>query len=541
MITSADNLFETLFDTSCLREDNYFCNLIGISDISSYNDNLALIHSKLSDSKYGIIFDGNIPKPNDHDLIDSIVTELKNMKIGHFVNEDINLTGSDIINKKIRMALDNVISIACTREKFSSPTIQNNFIAKLMIWCNIYIDELDFPGTHPPKCLYFGTIKKHEVYFLMILAQLGVDVVYFNPTGDTTLTSIDINNLCQTVNLGPTTQAIKPLMEYVEAGVVVEKVTTYARRATNELDQSLYQDSGIYRPLQFSDGTTSPIAMDSVIEDTITYWNETARMRPGFRTSEKVVYTPIFFSKINGTYRDQAAYFELIDNLRHAPKCLLYESTKLVVNAVASTKAPTQTRAIQYHNVGQTGSTSPSSSEALYNQQDLYSLSFCLDQNKKIKRDSIRSHILYKKMLTLRIDAQNFILTKLEEVFAPSNCALFSFPVTDKERCRLMAAIFTAEDKLLNLIEGYDFTADIPKIIIYLNSRDTFSTDDAMLIGLLRTMGLDILIFSPNGANNIELAISDRFINQIKLDEFIYDLPLKAPNKKGSFFSKLFR
>ena len=104
-----------------------------------------------------------------------------------------------------------------------------------------------------------------------------------------------------------------------------------------------------------------------------------------------------------------------------------------------------------------------------------------------------------------------------------------------------MAAIFTAEERLLNLIDGYDFTAEVPKLILYLNGRDTFHTDDAMLLGLLRTMGSDIIILSPNGANNIELVISDKFINQIKLEEFVYDLSLKAPAKKGSFFSKLFR
>ena len=104
-----------------------------------------------------------------------------------------------------------------------------------------------------------------------------------------------------------------------------------------------------------------------------------------------------------------------------------------------------------------------------------------------------------------------------------------------------MAAIFTAEDRLLNLIDGYDFTADVPKVIIYLNSRDTFNTDDAMLLGLLRAMGLDFVLLSPNGANNIELVISDKLINHIKLEEFVYDLPLKAPAKKGTFFSKLFR
>ena len=78
---------------------------------------------------------------------------------------------------------------------------------------------------------------------------------------------------------------------------------------------------------------------------------------------------------------------------------------------------------------------------------------------------------------------------------------------------------------------------------MYINSREPFNQDDAMLLGLMRIIGMDVILLSPNGANNLELVISEKFINSIKLDEFVHDLPLKTPskNKKESFFSRLFR
>jgi len=454
------------------------------------------------------------------------------MRIGNYVNEDINLTASDALNKKIRQALDEVIALAITKERFSNETIRNNFIAKLMIWCNLYTDGLDFNNSELPKCLFYGPIKRHEVYFLMILARMGMDVIYFNPTNDATLDSIDSHGMCQKIILGAISPTLIPYTERIEKGVVVEKVTTYAKKATNELEQTLYNDTGIYKPWQFSDGTTRPIFMDSVIEDTLTYWDEPSKLRPGFRTTGKIVHTPTFFTKISGVYRDINEYYELIQKLKDAKKYAFYESPHLTSVGFG------QSRSIQYHNMPTQSATQ---NLANFNQQDLYSLAFCLNSDQTIKRDAVMQHVLYKKMLTLRADLQEFILSKLEETFSSSNLSFFNFPVTDKERVRLMAAIFTAEDRLLNLIEGYDFTADIPKIIIYVNSRDTFNQDDAMLLGLLRTMGLDVILLSPNGANNMELVISEKFINQIKLDEFVYDLPLKAPAKKSSFFSKLFR
>ncbi len=521
MIIKANNLFEEIFEPS-LRTDHYFCELIGIGSESSYNDTLALFNHKLKAPDKGIILNGTIPKPSDQALISSILQELTQMRIGHFVNEDINLTASDTLNANLRHALDEVISLAIQNERFSNETIRNNFIAKLMIWCNLYIEDLDFNQDTPPKCLFYGPLKRHEVYFLLILVSIGMDVVYFNPTNDATFKNIVPNELCQNIILGNISPVLVPYEERIAKGVVVEKVMTYAKKATNELAQALYQDTGIYKPWQFSHGTTKPIIMDSVIEDTLTYWHEPARLRPGFKTEGNVVYTPTFFTKISGVYQDVNAYYELISNLRQAKRCLFYETPHLTSANLSQAQGTLQTLA----NI---------------NPQDLYSLAFCLNSDHTIKRDAIKQHILYGKMLTLRGELQEFILSKLEETFATNNLAFFNFNITDKERIRLMAALFTADERLINLIDSYDFTSDIPKIIMYVNSRETFNQDDGMLLGLLRTMGMDIILLSPNGANNMEIVISDKFINAIKLEEFVYDLPLKAPIKKESFFSRLFR
>lgn len=509
-ITQANHLLEEIFTPSSSRSHTFFCELIGLSSESSYNDTLALFHHKLSDAGKGILFGDTIPKPNDRALIQTILQELTTMRIGNYVHEDIHLTPSESLNARIRQGLDKVIALAMTQERFSNETIRNNFIAKLMIWCSLYLEGLDFEQDDIPKCLFYGPIKRHEVYFLMLLAHIGMDVVYFNPTYDPTLEAIDQKGLCQKIILGTTAPLMMSYKDRISKGIVVEKVTTYAKKATDELEQTLYSGTGIYKPWQFSKGTTRPILMDSVLEDTLTYWNEPSKLRPGFKTVGSVVYTPTFFTKVNGVYTDVNAYYELIEALKSGGKYVFYETPHFTAMSDV-------------------------------NPQNLYSLAFCLNSDQTIKREAVKQHILYQKMLTLRGDFQEFALSKLEETFANENLSFFNFPITDKERVRLMAALFTAEDALLNLMEGYDFTADIPKVIFYINSRDTFTPDDAMMLGLLRCMGIDVLLLSPNGANNMELMISDRFINQIKLDQFVYDLPLKAPNKKESFFSKLFR
>ena len=148
-------------------------------------------------------------------------------------------------------------------------------------------------------------------------------------------------------------------------------------------------------------------------------------------------------------------------------------------------------------------------------------------------------------MLPYLDSMQHFILNKLDELFTAYDENYFLFPLTDKERVLLMAAVFAADQDLLRLIEVYDFPSDIPKLIMYLDNRETFEVVDALLIGLIHLMGMDIILLSPNGGNNIELVIDKQFINTVQLEEFVQELPLveSETSEKGvrkSLFHRLF-
>lgn len=526
-------MLEQIFDPGITRFDNFFVELTGIKDEASYNDTLALFNHKLVKENQGIVFNGTIPKPNDPELITSIITELKNMQIGQFEHADINLVSDSKLNTDIRLAFDIVLPYAISKENFSNITIQHNFIAKLMIWCSIYIDSLDFNTI--PKCMFYGDIKRHEVYFLILLALIGVDVVYFNPVNSPTLKLIDEGKWCQSITLGPAMSFLVPLEDRVSKGVVVNKVTTYAKKASNELQEILYTDSGMYKPWQHADSRLNVLMMDSVIEDTITYWDEASKLRPGFKTTNESIDVPVFFSKINGVYNDINDYYELIGKLQQAQNCILYQTTHILGPTDYS-----QANAINYHGIDtQTVSTR----KPMYQKtkRDISSLAFCLQPDKTINREEVKSHPLYSKMISYRQNFQDVLLNKIDEVTSPGFASFFNFRVTDMLKLTLMANIFTAEDKLLNMVEAYDYTKNIPKIIFYLNGRESFDEDTVLFIALLHAMGCDILFLSPNGANNIEQFVSPKFLTVCNLDTLAHDLPLRAPAKKkglGGFFSR---
>lgn len=512
-IIKAMNIYEDLFRPVSLRNGNYFYQMQGIYDEQVYNDFLALVSSKTSDAEEQITLAAlPLPVPTDRLLIDSILEQLPTMTIGQYQNDDLSLAALPQTNNALLKALDIVIAYAISQEHFSNANIRDNFIVKLLIWVNQYAQNWTISRLKTPKFVCYGSLKKHEAYFLMVLAIAGVDVIQLSPLNSTVLETVDKEKLAQIVTSGQEGQ-LKPLAERIEDGVAVERVTTTAKRATQELEEILYQGTGIFRPWQFANGDTSPILMEAAYEDLAAYWNEPARLRTGFKTTSQSVYVPVFFVKLNGVHRDRQAYFQLIHQLRQS----------------------------KYHYFSQTTHLAhlPEDSQAIF------SLAFCLNADKTINREALKNHKLYQPMLPYRDSMQHFILNKLDELFTAYDENYFLFPLTDKERVLLMAAVFAADQDLLRLIEVYDFPSDIPKLIMYLDNRETFEVVDALLIGLIHLMGMDIILLSPNGGNNIELVIDKQFINTVQLEEFVQELPLveSETSEKGvrkSLFHRLF-
>ncbi|MEG0086066.1 MAG: YceG family protein, partial [Niameybacter sp.] len=293
-----------------------------------------------------------------------------------------------------------------------------------------------------------------------------------------------------------------------------DHITTAARHAADELDAFMYTDSGLFRPWQFTKGTTHPLLLNAIWEDIKTYWDEPARLRPGFKTSGQVVYPPVFFTKISGVHMNLNEYFEGVHRLCRAKRHCFYTQPNFANTFKLSSR-------------------------------DIYSLTYCLNPDKTINREAVKAHPLYKSMLTFRPEVQDFTLDKLDELLSKDASQLFNFKVTDQERTQLMALTFTLENTLLNLIDSYDFPFDIPKLILYINNRATFTIQSSMLLALFHTMGFDILLLCPNGANNIEMMLSSQYIKTLRLPELAYDLELKNPEtekpKSKSFFNKFFK
>ncbi|QZY54776.1 serine protease [Crassaminicella profunda] len=115
---------------------------------------------------------------------------LSNLNMGYEIKNECLEWTKKLVFKEI-MDLYDVNNIG------KSKTIRKNFGVKLLLWMNKYLKQLfenigNMDVIH--KVVFYGEIKEHELYFLILLSKIGCDVLYINPKEDIEQLLPQINN-----------------------------------------------------------------------------------------------------------------------------------------------------------------------------------------------------------------------------------------------------------------------------------------------------------------------------------------------------------
>ena len=106
--------------------------------------------------------------------------------------------------------------------KGANINIIKNSTVKFFCWLTTYKNLLKNIGENiPPKILYEGDISKYEVYFLMILAKSGCDVVYINFDNEDSFVKYD--NTFSKAIYGEKTGKLPTHFSNIDLNVVKEK------------------------------------------------------------------------------------------------------------------------------------------------------------------------------------------------------------------------------------------------------------------------------------------------------------------------------
>ena len=494
-----------------------FTRYIGVEHSDKYDDILRTLAERVhGDPEHAIAFDHTIPLTVDFDFINGIKAELANMDVRQIAREDITLFPDQELNQLYLNALQEVVLLALEQEKFLNASVQNNFICKLLIYSFQFIQNLRFEdtGLQTLKCLYYGEISRHDVYFLLLLSLLKFDVIYMNPLKEPEFFGeIDRWGRSQ-LHKNSQILPIHSWEERAAAGHVIEASRSVTLDLEEQISEELFSNSGIYKPWQFRDGTTKSLLVQASLIDLEQNWDVEARFRPGFKTEGKVVTVPNYFFEVEGESQPLDSYLNLLGKCLRSPQTLVFASKSGVLF------------------------------DHSLREEEKYQLMFCQLSDGSFDVTEIMKLPFYP-YAPYNDDTEFFILNKMNETIRDSH--LFRQPIGRSKESILQFALLVLQmrKELVRLIDSFDFTGRVPKVVYFLEGEDHMEESHALLLGYLSKIGFDILVLSPAGQSDSHSFFNRGVFNLVRLDRIVYDQDLyvleRKSKKSSGFFSKLFQ
>ena len=176
-----------------------------------------------------------------------------------------------------------------------------------------------------PKFLWYGNTKKSHQYFFYYLIQLGCDVLLFNPSGQDPLSIMDNEQQLTFVHKFPENRDPEPFPTEKRS-----RKSTVAYRASREIESILnHEGSGLYKPWQLRDYTPSSVTLKTTYDELFILGKEKAMIRPNFEVKDGVVKIPSIFAKIQGVSKNRKEYWERLHSLNELENSLLIKQFPL--------------------------------------------------------------------------------------------------------------------------------------------------------------------------------------------------------------------
>lgn len=371
----------------------------------------------------------------------------------------------------------------------------------LVCWLNKFIPKLFKKDTIEELnvVVYFGECdNRNEQLFLRILARLPLDILILNP--DLSKKTELEDNLFFETKLEQSLPKKKFPTELEEV-----RFGTVAYHAEQDLNTILYQDTGMYRNRQFKKAI--PITLQTTYEEIGILWEQDAVYRPNFEILEDRVMVPVIFSKISGVPGDIEDYW--------------YQIAKMETdNSFIISRFPYVNPRLTNPFRGRT--------------QPYY-------QNGRLQVQKIKEHSLYPYSF-LREEIQDYMFDKMQQLLHSK--IIIGENQADLEGT-IIATLLNMEKSIVRMIQKYDFTKAVPKLILIHTDESTCSMEDSILVAYLNLIGFDIAIFVPTGYRSIERYYNKNIILEHQVGEYRYDLRVpnlkKIKRKRESFAEKLFR
>ncbi|MBE1553022.1 YceG family protein [Sporosarcina limicola] len=414
-------------------------------------------------------------------------------------------------NRLVRAALIDVFGLFQKNHAgaFNHPEFRRVFLDIIKwTWNHLDLWVKETPITEDvPHVIWYGDMNKSQVYFIYYLILLGIDVVILHPEGNDNFKEIDSENKWSVLAKYPTTMNIQPFPKEEP-----QRQGTVAYRASKEIDHVLHHEgSAFYKPWQFRNHQPMSVTLKTTYDEIFLLAKEKAFIRPNFSSSAEEVKIPALFAKVSGVSTNRKDYWDKMHKLISHPHCVTVKTFPYMQEKKANNQFHYQ------HALGKDGQ---------------------LEPEKMLKGN-------WWQYGNLNDGVQKGIAAAISRMCANPKMKAQHGESEEQVRLYLFTQATSIPEELLNLMQTFDYSQDIPKVILYNNEiNGVLSRADAALLLLLNELGLDIILYNPPGHNDLEPFIDKEYFDHHLLEDMVFDLAFQGSRKEipivGGFLNRFF-
>jgi hypothetical protein len=460
----------------------------------------------------GVVIEGKLPNPDEKSL--AHYNEIMGMGYELSIQFILESLKKWLPNLNIRQREDIAGTLFDTltdlKHAGKNDNIVKNTYIKFMCWLYYKFERITnlLGDNDVPKILYAGDISNYELLMMKILSNAGCDILLLQYNGDAKYLALDrdskISNPLEIAGMTSFPQGFSLKQDDKDTPSQME---TVAYQAERELDTLLYQDTGIYRNMQY--GKANSVILKTMYEEIAILWKEELKYRPNFSTEHDRVKMPVIFAKVSGVKDGD------IPKYWNSVRELMTEDTLVI-------------RKVPYISYSTPNSIKP------------YVTSFF--KNGKLLKDKIKENANYQYGV-LREEMQDHILDKLQLLIDQKTIKGTGENGTEYT---IISTALNMSKEIVRVIQKFEFTKTNPKLLYINTGENIISIEDSILTAFLNLIGFDVVFFVPTGYQSVEKYFNNKLIEEHQMGNYVYDMNVPdltpAPsNNRKSLRDRLFR
>ena len=279
------------------------------------------------------------------------------------------------------------------------------------------------------------------------------------------------------------------------------------------------------------------VTLDCTEEDISASLDESIVVRPYFEYKNEKVKIPVFFTCIRGIYKDIGEYLKLINICKNARNNIFIKNVSELLNQKSMTSGlfkNTKIEEILNEKINVNINKIKETVSSVFNTNEYkYSKYFDKVLNKFDVESIIESRD--KGLSKYSLDMQRYLLNKLNKYL---NGYYFVTQIDDTEKLKLLEYITSLNDEIVFKINNFEISNVSPKITLFLENSNSINNLDKLMLRYLHTLGIDILIFTPAGAANLEYILSKNMFCALNLENINTNVDLIVINEINKLLKK---